>query len=179
MWNRAKSWLSAVPRENSVKVIWAADFDGGRLHQDETRDGMRYVVVPDRRAPSMILARPAVLLQRTTAIEQRRRIVAAILSADDLAAWGDRVVVENHVNVLTCSDSGTVLTPRLLVALLHSRAIDRIYRCLSGSVAVSAYELAALPMPGPDILSGWCGLPLRELEAAIEELYGLAPEGAA
>jgi adenine-specific DNA-methyltransferase len=105
--------------------------------------------------------------------------VAAILSADDLAAWGERVVVENHVNVLTCSDSGAVLTPRLLVALLRSRALDRTYRCLSGSVAVSAYELAALPMPGPDVLSGLCDLPPRELEASIEELYGLAPEGAA
>ena len=179
VWNRARSWLSAAPRENSVKVIWAADFDGGRLHRDETRDGMRYVMVPDGLARTMILERPAVLLQRTTAVEQRRRIVAAILSADDLAAWGERVVVENHVNVLTCSDSGTVLTPRLLVALLRSRALDRTYRCLSGSVAVSAYELAALPMPGPDVLSGWCDLPLPELEAAIEELYGLAPEGAA
>ena len=174
VWNRARSWLSAVPRENSVKVIWAADFDGGRLHQDETRDSMRYVVVPDGRARSMVLERPAVLVQRTTAVEQRRRIVAAILSADDLAAWGERVVVENHVNVLTCSDSGTPLTPELLGALLRSRALDRAYRCLSGSVAVSAYELAALPMPGPDILSGWRDLPLGELEAAIEELYGLA-----
>ena len=179
VWNRARSWLSAVPRENSVKVIWAADFDGGRLHQDETRDSMRYVVVPDGRARSMVLERPAVLVQRTTAVEQRRRIVAAILSADDLAAWGERVVVENHVNVLTCSDSGTFLTPELLGALLRSRALDRAYRCLSGSVAVSAYELAALPMPGPDVLSGWRDLPLRELEAAIEELYGLAVLSAA
>ena len=177
VWNRVKPWLSAVPGENSVKVIWAADFDGGRLHQDDMRDGMRYVTVPQERARTFILDRPAVLVQRTTAVEQRRRIVAAILSADDLAAWGERVVVENHVNVLTCSDSGTFLTPRLLAALLRSRALDRAYRCLSGSVAVSAYELAALPMPGPDVLPGWCDLPLRELEAAIEELYGLAPEG--
>ena len=174
VWNRVKPWLSAVPGENSVKVIWAADFDGGRLHQDDTRDGMRYVIVPQERAQTFILDRPAVLVQRTTAVEQRRRIVAAILSADDLAAWGERVVVENHVNVLTCSDSGTFLTPRLLAALLRSRALDRAYRCLSGSVAVSAYELAALPMPGPDVLSGWRDLPLGELEAAIEELYGLA-----
>ena len=174
VWNRVRSWLSAVPRENSVKVIWAADFDGGRLHQDETRDSMRYVMVPDERARTMVLARPAVLVQRTTAVEQRRRIVAAILSADDLAAWGERVVVENHVNVLTSSDSGAILTPQLLAALLRSRALDRAYRCLSGSVAVSAYELAALPMPGPDVLSGWRDLSLSELEAAIDELYGLA-----
>ncbi len=177
VWNRVRPWLSALPGENSVKVIWAADFDGGRLHQGDTRESMRYVVVPQERAQTFILDRPAVLVQRTTAVEQRRRIVAAILSADDLAAWGERVVVENHVNVLTCTDSGTSLTPQLLLALLRSRALDRTYRCLSGSVAVSAYELAALPMPGPDVLSDWRDLPLGELEAAIEELYGIAPDG--
>ena len=190
VWNRARSWLSAAPRENSMKVIWAADFDGGRLHQDEARDGLRYVTVPAGRARTMVLQRPAILVQRTTAVEQRRRIVAAPLGADDLAAWGGRVVVENHVNVLTCDDSGTGdsgtgdsgtddsgtgLTSRLLVALLRSRALDRVYRCLSGSVAVSAYELGALPLPGPEVLSRWRDLPQLELEAAIEALYGLAP----
>lgn len=185
VWNRARSWLSAVPRENSMKVIWAADFDGGRLHQDEARDGLRYVTVPAGRARTMVLQRPAVLVQRTTAVEQRRRIVAALLTADDLAAWGGRVVVENHVNVLTSDDSGTGdsgtddsgtgLTSRLLAALLRSRALDRLYRCLSGSVAVSAYELAALPLPGPEVLSRWRDQPQPELEAAIEALYGLAP----
>ena len=179
VWNRAKSWLARVPSENSVKVIWAADFDGGCLHQDQTRDGMRYVVLPDGRARTMVLDRAAVLVQRTTAVEQRRRIVTAILSEEDLAAWGGCVVVENHVNVLTCSDPGTALPPHLLAALLRSRALDRAYRCLSGSVAVSAYELAALPMPEPDILSAWRDLSVLKLEAAIDELYGLAPEEAA
>jgi adenine-specific DNA-methyltransferase len=182
VWNRARSWLSAAPREDSTKVIWAADFNGGRLHQDEARDGLRYVTVPAGRARTMVLQRPAVLVQRTTAVEQRRRIVAAVLTADDLAAWGGRVVVENHVNVLTSDDSGadsTSLTERLLAALLRSRALDRIYRCLSGSVAVSAYELAALPMPGPEVLKRWRDLPLPELEAAVEELYGLETDGAA
>ena len=179
VWNRAKSWLASVPSENSVKVIWAADFDGGFLHQDQTRDGMRYVVLPDGRARTMALDRPAVLVQRTTAVEQRRRIVTATLSDEDLATWGGRVVVENHVNVMTCSDPSTALNPRLLVTLLRSRALDRAYRCLSGSVAVSAYELATLPMPGPDMMSAWRDLPVPELQAAIDELYGLAPEGAA
>jgi adenine-specific DNA-methyltransferase len=176
VWNRVKPWLSAVPRRDSVKVVWAADFDGGSLHQDETRDSMRYVIFPEERARAMVLERPAVLVQRTTAVEQPRRIVAAILSEENLAAWGGRVVVENHVNVLTCSDPATVLTPRLLAAFLRSRALDRAFRCLSGSVAVSAYELAALPMPGPEVLLGLRDLPLAELEVSIEEIYGLAPE---
>ena len=34
-------------------------------------------------------------------------------------------------------------------ALLNTAAADRVFRCMSGSVAVSAYELAAVPLPGP------------------------------
>ncbi len=33
------------------------------------------------------------------------------------------------------------------MALLASDALDRLYRCLTGSVVVSAYELAAMPLP--------------------------------
>ena len=84
--------------------------------------------------------------------------------------------MENHVNVLTCNDQDVPLTPHLLVTLLRSRALDRAYRCLSGSVAVSAYELAALPMPEPGVLRAWHGLTAAELEAAIDKLYGLTRE---
>ena len=37
-------------------------------------------------------------------------------------------------------------------AFLSSQAADRAFRCISGSVAVSAYELEALPLPSPDSL---------------------------
>ena len=36
--------------------------------------------------------------------------------------------------------------------MLNSAVVDRIFRCISGSVAVSAFELAALPLPAPEIM---------------------------
>src|SRR5450756_44771 len=116
VWNRMRDRLSRRPHKGSVKVLWAADMEGGVF----------------------VLDRPAVLIQRTTSPEQPRRLVAGALDAEALAAWGGEVVVENHVNVLTCCDPSSALSTRLLVRLLDSQVLDRLYRCVTGSVAVSA-----------------------------------------
>lgn len=120
----------------------------------------------------MVLSEASVLVQRTTALEQPRRLVAAHLDRGTLAsAWGGAAVVENHVNVLRCATSDSPLTPELLVALLNTSTVDRIYRCMSGTVAVSAYELAALPLPGEPVISEWARLPAAALETAVAEFF--------
>jgi adenine-specific DNA-methyltransferase len=176
VWNRHKPQLSAKPKTGSVKIIWAADLDGGELHQDPARDHQRYLSLRKDQNDEkvLVLDRPAVLVQRTTAPEQPRRLLAAVLDAESLTRWGGRVSVENHVNVLTTQQVGSPLTPRVLTALLDSDALDRLYRCLTGSVAVSAYELSALPLPGPQTLRKWAELPDDQLRQAINAVYGLA-----
>jgi adenine-specific DNA-methyltransferase len=77
--------------------------------------------------------------------------------------------------------SSPIVSPRTLAAFLNSTAADSVFRCLSGSVAVSAYELEALPLPPASCL--------RELDAAVrrhatrevldsicERLYGPDPD---
>jgi adenine-specific DNA-methyltransferase len=39
--------------------------------------------------------------------------------------------------------------PETLAAFLNTEAADQVFRCVSGSVAVSAYELESLPLPSP------------------------------
>ncbi|MFD6940913.1 hypothetical protein ACFWAP_32775 [Streptomyces goshikiensis] len=173
VWNRHKPQLSPKPSEISVKIIWAGDLEGGELHQDPSRDKLRYLHLREKDHRVLVLERPAVLVQRTTAPEQPRRLLAAALDSETLTRWGGRVSVENHVNVLTSAQPDGLLTPRLLSALLDSDAVDRLYRCLTGSVAVSAYELAALPLPGPQTLRAWAALPAEALPEAINSVYGL------
>jgi adenine-specific DNA-methyltransferase len=173
VWNRRRPQLSGRPRETSLKVVWAADLDGGVLHQDRARDEMRWCQVQDEREQKfLVLSEPAVLVQRTTAPEQPRRLIAATLDDATLASWGGGVVVENHVNVITCFDPASVLTPRLLAILLDSDPLDRLYRCLTGSVAVSAYELAALPLPPPETVIGWAVLDDKTLTKELRGVYG-------
>jgi len=176
VWNRHRPQLSRHPGEGSVRVVWAADLDGGRLHQDPARDDLRYCVIRNEKDERfLVLGSPAVLVPRTTAPEQPRRLLGTQLDRSALERWGGRVVVENHVNVLTCTRPDSPLAPRLLVALLGSEALDRLYRCLTGSVAVSAYELAALPMPDAHTLGRWQRHDAGRLDGEIEAYYAGAP----
>jgi adenine-specific DNA-methyltransferase len=173
VWNRHKDQLFPKPEGNSIKIVWAGDLDGGQLHQDSARDSMRYLELRDRDVPVLVLDKPAVLVQRTTAPEQPRRLLAAALDGETLARWGGRVAIENHVNVLTCSQPESVLTPERLALFLDSEVLDRLYRCLTGSVAVSAYELSALPLPAADVISTWdTGTPAKARDQ-IEHAYSV------
>lgn len=89
-----------------------------------------------------------------------------------------RVTVENHVNMVRRSGELPAVSLGALAAFLHSAAADRVFRCISGSVAVSAFELEAMPLPTPDLVEARLApLVRRGDRAAIErecaKLYGL------
>lgn len=156
VWNRRTADLHARPGQGRRRVLWAADIDGGAVHRDPARDSLRYL---DLTQPSdqkvMVLDQPAVLVQRTTAPEQTRRLVVAELSASELEAWDGAVVVENHVNVLRAAVEAPLLSRTTVTRLLSTITMDRLMRCVSGSVAVSAYELDSLPLPSAEVLTEW------------------------
>lgn len=171
VWNRHKAQIAASSGEGRLPILWAADLDGGAIRRSPSREHMRWIALRDRDA-FMKLTEPAILVQRTTAPEQVRRLVVAQLGRETLADWGGEVVVENHVNVLRCSRTASPLTADLLARLLQTVTLDRLYRCLSGTVAVSSYELEALPFPAATTLTAWGALPESDLERAVASFYG-------
>jgi adenine-specific DNA-methyltransferase len=173
VWNRRQADLSATSAPETVPVVWAADIDGGRLHRDKARDRYRYMRLRGSDASVLVLDRPAVLVQRTTAPEQTRRLIAAYISEEDLEASGGRVVVENHVNVLRPISEEPVLDGATLASVLGSLTIDRIIRSLSGSVAVSAYEIESVPFPDVETLSTWNAHDGDALDRAVAFAYRL------
>jgi len=176
VWNRRKDDLFPEPAPGRFPVIWAADVDGGSLHQDPQRDSLRFIALEADKRPTYCLQSPAVLVQRTTAPEQGRRVVSVELSRALLAEWGGRVVVENHVNVLRpASGRPPAISLGTLNAVLATQTIDRVMRCVSGSVAVSAYELEALPLPDEGTLASWEVLRGEALERAVANAYRPKP----
>jgi len=174
VWNRRREDLHSDSADGRLAVVWAADLDGGSLHRDPQRAALRFIEIRDDRDRGVLaLETPAVLVQRTTAPEQDRRLVCVELTADDLVAWGGSVVVENHVNVLRprAADDAPLVSRATLTALLSTRCLDRVMRCLSGSVALSAYELEALPLPDAETLATWELLRGDELESAVAAAY--------
>jgi adenine-specific DNA-methyltransferase len=69
------------------------------------------------------------------------------------------------------------ITAEVVAAFLNSAAADRAFRCVSGSVAVSAYELEAMPLPALDSLEPLARLVSENatrdhIETACMDLYG-------
>lgn len=176
VWNRHKGQLRARATRGALPVIWAeAVTRHGRFAWRLQRRGHAGWFVPDLPRDGWLLARrPCVLVQRTTAKEQDRRLVAAELPAAFIARRG-AVVVENHLNMILPRDDAVPAVPlAALAALLNSGAADRAFRCISGSVAVSAFELAALPLPGREAMARIAALVAAGADPApaIDAAYG-------
>lgn len=171
VWNRRRDHLGPRAAAGRLRVLWAADIDGGVVHRDPVRDSTRFLTLSGSDEQVMVLDEPAVLVQRTTAPEQVRRLVSALLDQDVLNQWGGRVVVENHVNVIRPTSTHPAITAEALARLFATDTIDRVLRCLAGSVAVSAYELNSLPLPAVEVLASWNKLTGEAFAHAVASAY--------
>lgn len=153
VWNRFKSQLAYRPSSKRLPLIWAEAItaDGRFVFQAEKKNHAPYFELKTG-DDWLITTKPCVLLQRTTAKEQSRRLIATALPAEFLAIHGG-VVIENHVNMIRPITELPKVSAEVLGAFINSAAADRAFRCVSGSVAVSAYELESLPLPAPEDLS--------------------------
>ena len=88
-------------------------------------------------------------------------------------------IVENHLNmVYAIAPKQAKVSLAVVEALLNSRALDRVFRCISGSVAVSAYEINALPLPSISELSQielliQNGSSSKKIESVVAACYGV------
>lgn len=176
VWNRYKDQLALRPGRKRYPLIWAeaVTSDGRFIWRAEKKNHTPWF----QTCPGddwLVTSSLCVLLQRTTAKEQNRRLIAAALPAEFLETHG-AVVIENHLNMLRPLSDRPAVPAATLAAFLNSAAADRAFRCVSGSVAVSAYELEALPLPSPDALKTLTQLLSRKagrtkIEAACARLY--------
>lgn len=152
VWNRHKDQLRCAAGPGDLPLVWAESVTlGGFKFSAARRKHVPYISVREDQ-PHLVTRRASVLVQRTTSKEQNRRLLAAMLPQCFLDAHGG-AVVENHLNLIY-APAGMVgkIAPETVAALLNTQAVDRVFRCISGSVAVSAYELNALPLPSAEQL---------------------------
>lgn len=182
VWNRHKRQLAMECDHGTLPLIWAESVmaNGTFAFKAEKRNHAPYF--RPKSGDDWLLSRtPCVLLQRTTAKEQERRLIAAELPADFIRAHG-AVVIENHLNMIRPLNGKPAVEPRVLAAFLNAPIVDQAFRCVSGSVAVSAFELEALPLPPPSTLNEFARLVRRgaarsELDAASARLFGAVEIG--
>jgi len=150
VWNRHKDQLRVCADESTFPIIWAeaVSADGQFIYRAEKRGHLPHLHL--KRGDEWLKVNvPCVLVQRTTAKEQARRLIAAEMPASFIKKHG-AVVVENHLNMIRpASKRRAKVGTAALTAVLNSSIVDEAFRCISGSVAVSAFELEALPLPPP------------------------------
>ena len=176
VWNRHKPSLRDRPGRGRYPLVWAESVraEGVFEFRAEKRNHKPWFE-PKANERWVVTDVPCVLLQRTTAKEQCRRLIAAELPAGFIKEHG-AVVVENHLNMIKPLNGAPRVAPPALAVLLNSGVVDQVFRCINGSVAVSAYELEALPLPPPEELKEIERLmkrraPRETLECAVERLY--------
>ena len=177
VWNRHKSSLRDRPGKGRYPLVWAESVRSGGVFEFRARKRNHKPYFEPKASEGWVVTDfPCVLLQRTTAKEQCRRLIAAELPASFIEAHG-AVVVENHLNMIKPLDDDPKVALAALAVLLNSDVVDQVFRCINGSVAVSAYELEALPLPLPEDMKEIERLVNKRakretLERAVGRLYG-------
>lgn len=177
VWNRFKKQLRDEPGGKAVyPLLWAeaVTADGRFVFRARKKNHTPYFKLEPGDA-WLLVEEPCVLIQRTTAKEQARRLIAAELPAEFVMKHGG-VVVENHLNMIRAGGAAKV-PPAVVAAILNSRVVDEVFRCMNGSVAVSAFELEALPLPRSADLEVLKRLIAQRaertlIEAECDRLYG-------
>jgi adenine-specific DNA-methyltransferase len=184
VWNRHKPQLADERLDGCYPLVWAESvLTSGKFHfRAERRNHAPYFrVLPGQ--GHLLVHTPVVLLQRTTAKEQSRRLVAAVLPQSFLDKFGG-AVVENHLNMIRPVGVRPRVPLSAVAALLNSDIVDQIFRCTSGSVAVSAYELESIPVPSLEAMQQLhtiveAGASTASIEAFLRRAYGQPTEAAA
>ncbi|MDY0885391.1 Eco57I restriction-modification methylase domain-containing protein [Dongia soli] len=154
---RERDRLKTKRTKKSLPLLWASDVrpDGSFLYGGSERGENASWYVPATAGPiSYCIRGRAVVVQRTSNREQRRRLNAAPVSRTFLRNEGSGgFVAENHVIVLEPTSKKPRVAPEALAHLLNSAPANDRFSAVSGSFSVSARLLARLALPD------WARLP--------------------
>lgn len=175
VWNRKKNQLRQRRSSNTAPLIWAESVrSDGSFRWPGVKVGHAPYFRVQESDRHLVCKHPCVLVQRTTAKEQERRLLAAPLTEQFLSSCDNGVVVENHLNMIVPTSDQPAVPAQALARFLNSYAADAVFRCLSGTVAVSAYELEAMPLPSPEAVNNVVvTVPEDDTERAFMDLYGM------
>jgi adenine-specific DNA-methyltransferase len=178
VWNRHKDQLKVKLTDHSFPLIWAEAIanDGRFAWKADKKNHTLYFKI--KKGNDWLLTDyPCILMQRTTAKEQQKRLITTILPQEFIDTH-KYVVIENHINIIKSTSATSKVSLQALNAFLTSKATDNVFRCFSGSVAVSAYELEQLPLPSHSSLANLEALiqsdaPTSEIEKECFRIYNM------
>lgn len=171
---RAKDYLRADPGPGTVPLVYPNHLRDGRVLWPQPGGRKPNALVRcDETSRLLMPGGTYVLVKRFSAKEERRRIVAVVVSPDDVPS--DLYAFENHLNVVHRRGQGLPAElARGLAAFLNTTTVDQYFRQFNGHTQVNATDLRNLRYPSYAELialgEGDISLDQDELNARAETL---------
>ena len=138
-WDLYKSVLGDSPTSIATRLIWAENVQ--RYCYLEARKRADRIYINTQLERGQPITHDTIIVQRTTAVEQPRRIIAHLFSPD---SFGYPIQAENNTSYLAEIED---MHLKFVLGILNSKLIDFIFRHVNSNTHVSAGELNALPFP--------------------------------
>ena len=149
---RAKDDLRMNFEEGSVPLIYSVHFKDWRVRWPVESKRPNAIMHTGATAKLFLPRGYYVAVKRFSAKEEKRRLVASIVTPDDFA--NDEIAFENHLNVfMQCRHGLDRHVAYGLTAWLNTTWLDRRFRLFSGHTQVNATDLRNLPYPTVEQLS--------------------------
>lgn len=173
---RSTEFLRHERSENTAPLLWMHNVRPFITQFPPPNGKPTHIEIEKLSRKLLLPAKTYLLLKRFTAKEEKRRLVAGIMTAED--SYSEWVGLENHLNYVYRKNGELCLLEAYgLAAFFNSALVDRYFRAISGSTQVNATEIRGLPMPDADTLHR-IGLETSQLEtrnfSAIAEVVGHA-----
>ena len=149
---RAKNELRMNYETGAIPLLYPVHFKGGRVRWPVESKRPNAIMRTDATAKLFLPRGYYVVVKRFSAKEEKRRLVASIVTPDDFTS--EEIAFENHLNVFMQGKRG--LDKHMahgLTVWLNTTWLDGKFRLFSGHTQVNATDLRNLPYPTAEQLS--------------------------
>lgn len=144
---RVKDHLRHEFSSDTVPLVYPTHLRGGQVVWPKVNGSKPNALARNEEIESMLMpAGSYVLLRRFSAKEERRRVMATVVSVEDLP--GDAYAFENHLNVIhRCGRGLPESMARGLSSFLNTTTVDQFFRQFNGHTQVNATDIRSLRYP--------------------------------
>lgn len=151
---RATKHLKAtLENKNCVPLLWMHNIKGIDVEWTAGKNGKAKAIEINPESKNLVVpTRNYVVLKRFTSKEQKKRVHAAVLNADEFSDF-EFIGLENHLNYIHKKQSLMTLDEAYgITTLLNTTIIDQYFRALNGNTQVNATDIRSLPLPDYDTI---------------------------
>ncbi len=143
---RSTEVLCQCRAKNTAPLLWMHNVRPFKTQFPSKNGKPAHILVNKDSQKLLVPAKTYVLLKRFTSKEEKRRLVAGIVTSKD--SYSEWLGLENHLNYIYRTQSDISQTEAFgLASFFNSAIVDRYFRAVSGNTQVNASEMRAIPMP--------------------------------